>query len=80
MKHELWVDPDGLDTFCLAEAEGDAARALLPEESSLEWTVEAASPFEAMTKYYEYRGYGTYTTDFPGEDNKPYESPDPHDL
>jgi hypothetical protein len=70
--HELWVDPDGLDLFCIAGADGDGARSLLPAGSKLEWTVEAASHFEAMTKYYEYRGYGAYTTDFPDEDKKPY--------
>lgn len=62
-QHELWVDPDGLDTFCLAGRAGDAARALLPAGSKLEWTVEAGSHFEAMTNYYEHRGWGEYTTD-----------------
>jgi len=73
MKHELWVDPEGLDTFCLAGADGNAARSLLPNGSRLEWTVDAGSSFEAMTLYYEYRGYGIYTTDFPDVDKRPYE-------
>lgn len=72
MKHELWVDPDGLDTFCRAGPHGDEARSLLPEGSKLEWVVDASSHFEAMTKYYEYRGYGVYTTEYLELDKKPY--------
>jgi hypothetical protein len=52
MKHELWVDPQGLDTFCFAGVQGEAARALLSQGSTLEWTVEACCHFEAVTKYY----------------------------
>jgi len=70
--HELWVDEDGLDTFCLAGSEGDEARSFLTEKANLVWTVEAESHFEAMTKYYEYRGYGQYTTEFE-QDHLPYE-------
>ena len=72
MLHELWVDPDGLDMFCLAGPEGDAARNLLAENSKLEWTVNALSHFDAMTKYHEYRGYGEYRTDFEDQDKKQY--------
>lgn len=72
MLHELWVEPDGLDTFFLAGPEGDAARALLPSNSRLEWTVDAKSPFEAMTMYYRFRDWGVYTTSFPEIDMIPY--------
>jgi len=72
MLHELWVDPEGLDTYCHAGPGGDAARALLPPNSKLETTIEAGSHFEAMTKYYEYRGYGRYETRFPEIDKLPY--------
>ena len=72
MKLELWVDSEGLDTFCAADDQGDGARALLPPGSKVEWTVEANSHFDAMTKYYEYRGYGKYTTEFPELDKTPY--------
>jgi hypothetical protein len=72
MKHELWVDPEGLDTFCLAGPKGDAARGLLPAGATLEWTVEAPSHFDAMTRYYAYRGHGRYTTDYPEIDMQPY--------
>lgn len=72
MLHELWVDPDGLDTFCLAGSEGDAARGLLPPNLRLEWTVDAKSHFEAVTIYYRFRDRGVYTTDFPELDMIPY--------
>jgi hypothetical protein len=63
--HELWEEPEGdyPYTFCLAGSRGDAARALLSSAARRTWTVEAASHFEAMTKYYEHQEWGTYTTD-----------------
>ncbi len=72
MLHELWVDADGLDTFCLAGPRGDHARTALHRPARQPWTVEALSHFEAMTAYYRYRGRGTYTTDFPDEDRRLY--------
>lgn len=72
MLHELWDDePEtesfgGSQLFCLAGPEGDGARALLAPGATLVWTVEAGSHFEAMTLYYEYQGWGTYTTDWEG--------------
>lgn len=72
MLHELWLDPDGLDTFCLAGPEGNAARSLLAPNSRLEWTVNALSHFEAMTLYYRFRDLGVYMTDFPEQDMTPY--------
>ena len=67
MLHELWSDPDhatgGEFLFCLAAPQGDQARGLLSPRARLVWTVEGASHFEAMTLYYEYQGWGTYTTD-----------------
>ena len=70
--HELWIDADGLETFCLAGENGDGARALLSPGAKLVWTVEAGSYFEAMTKYYEHMGWGVYTTEHEW-DFKPYE-------
>jgi hypothetical protein len=65
--HELWSDPDpesgGEFLFCHAGSRGDQARGLLSPRARLVWTVEAASHFEAMTLYYEYQRWGTYTTD-----------------
>ena len=39
------------------------------------WTIDAPSHFEAMTKYYEYRGRGAYTSEFEELDRKPYPTP-----
>ncbi len=63
LKHELWEDPEGLNTFCLAGPDGAGARGLLPAGSKLIWTVDAGSCFEAMTRYYTQMGWGEYTTD-----------------
>ncbi|KPH91296.1 hypothetical protein AMS58_21110 [Pseudoalteromonas porphyrae] len=72
MKHELWMDEEGLGTFCLSGAHGDDARKLLEPNSKLVWSCEAESHFEAMTKYYKYMGWGKYTTDYPEHDKKTY--------
>lgn len=72
MKHELWIESEDEQTFCLAGRHGDVARRLLEPGAKLVWTCEASSHFEAMTKYYEYMGWGPYTTDYPEEDKKTY--------
>ncbi|WP_133406750.1 hypothetical protein [Parashewanella tropica] len=72
MRHELWVEPDGLDTFCLSGEHGDDARDLLEPGSKLVWTCKANSHFEAMTKYYKFRDWGEYHTDYPEHDKKTY--------
>lgn len=72
MLHELWIENDNEQTFCLAGPRGENARKLLMPEARLAWTVEASSHFEAMTKYYAYMGWGEYTTDFPEHDKKTY--------
>ncbi|MEH8018573.1 hypothetical protein MN202_15120 [Rheinheimera muenzenbergensis] len=41
MKHELWMDEEGLGTFCLAGERGDDARALLEPGSKLVWSCDA---------------------------------------
>jgi hypothetical protein len=61
--HELWVESDQEQTFCLAGPMGDDARSLLALGSRMVWTVEAESHFDAMTKYYEYMGWGEYTSE-----------------
>ena len=71
MLHQLWDHSDG-QTFCLAGPHGDDARALLPADAHVVWTVEAKSHFEAMSLYYAHMGWGEYTTDFPDIDNKTY--------
>ena len=70
--HELWIESDQEQTFCLAGPKGDRARALLLPGAKLTWTVEASSHFEAMTKYYQHMDWGAYTTEHE-EDYKPYE-------
>lgn len=69
--HELWEDPEGLDTFVLSGPSGNKARAPLSEGSRLVWSVEAGSHYEAMTKYYAFRGWGSYTTEHEW-DHQPY--------
>ena len=63
LKHELWIDPDGLETFCLSGPMGNEVRRLLPTGSKMVWTVEAGSHFEAMSEYYHHIGLGEYKTD-----------------
>jgi hypothetical protein len=69
--HELWLEEDNEQTFCLAGPMGDSARALLSPNAKLVWTVEAGSHFEAMTKYYKYMNLGLYKTN-QDWDKKPY--------
>ncbi len=70
--HELWIESDQEQTFCLAGSKGDRARALLSPGAKLVWTVEAGSHFEVMTKYYEHMGWGVYKTDHES-DYEPYD-------
>ncbi len=71
--HEHWIDDsDGGHMFCLAGPAGDDARASLQGDAKLVWTCEAESAFEAMTKYYEHQGWGTYTSDYEELDRRPY--------
>jgi hypothetical protein len=72
MLHELWIESETEQTFCLAGPAGSAARALLLPGARCVWTVEASSHFEAMCKYYEYMGWGEYKSDFPELDKRPY--------
>ena len=64
--HELWEyteDGMALCSFCYAGPKGDGARAMLPSDAKLVWTVWAGSYFEAMTLYWQRQGWGKYTTD-----------------
>jgi hypothetical protein len=67
LKHELWKDIGGEQyseyTFCLSGPRGDDARRSLSPHAKLIWTVEADSHFAAITAYYEFMGWGIYTTD-----------------
>ncbi|WP_296263655.1 hypothetical protein [Pseudomonas sp. UBA6562] len=72
MNHELWQEPDGCQTFCLAGTRGERARALMQPRAKLIWEVEAESYFEAMTLYYAHMQWGEYLSDFPEQDMIPY--------
>ena len=72
MKHELWIEDESCQTFCLAGPHGDSARSLLEPDAKLVWSCEASSHFEAVTKYYEYMEWGPYKSDFLDEDKKTY--------
>ena len=67
LKLELWKDIGGEKyseyTFCLAGTRGNDARSSLSPDAKLIWTVEADSHFAAMTAYYKFMDWGTYTTD-----------------
>lgn len=71
MKHELWKEDEGRQTFCFAGSMGNSARSLMDSNAQLIWTVEAGSHFEAMTKYYEFMNWGEYKTEF-DQDKMPY--------
>jgi len=72
MKHELWIEEDESQTFCLAGPHGESARGLLGRSAKLIWTCDAESYFEAMQKYYAYMGWGEYKSDFPAQDKETY--------
>lgn len=71
LRHEVWLDPEGLPGMCLAGPMGDGLRALLEPGSRLVATIEGSSHFDAMTKYYAMMGWGAYATEFQ-EDYSPY--------
>jgi hypothetical protein len=62
--HELCVNGEGEQTFCLLGPRGEDVRRIVGPTARLVWTVEALSHFDAMTKYYEHMGSGKYTTDY----------------
>jgi hypothetical protein len=64
MIHVVWVDSAGLPELCLAGPMGDDQRALMDIGARLIATIEAASHFEAMTKYNRLLDREAYTTDF----------------
>jgi hypothetical protein len=63
LKHEVWIDPEGLTGVCLAGKMGDAARSLYKPGSRPLTTIEASSHFDVMTKYYAMMGWGEYSTE-----------------
>ena len=71
LKHELWIESEQEQTFCLVGPMGDKARSLLLQDAQLVLTVEAESHFEAMTSYYAFMGWGIYESDHDW-DRQPY--------
>ena len=71
-KHEVWEDPEGLTTLCLADERGDDCRNLLEPGSKLIHSFYAESHYAAMTIYYKFMDWGVYTTEFE-VDKEPYE-------
>ena len=65
--HELWLTPDEdgeLLPSCIAFGpSGNVARNLLESGSYCVWMFWANSHVEAMQTYYDYLGFGKYTTD-----------------
>lgn len=72
VKHEVWEDMEGFTTLCLADERGNDCRNLLEPGSKLIHVLYANSHYEAMTIYYEFMKWGTYTTEFE-IDRQPYE-------
>jgi len=72
VKHEVWEDPEGLTTLCLADERGDDCRKLLEPDSKLIHTFYANSNYDAMTIYYKFMDWGTYITEFEA-DKEPYD-------
>ncbi len=73
VKHEVWQDHEGLTTLCLADERGNDCRKLLEPGSKLIHEFYANSHFDAMTIYYKFMDWGTYTTEFE-IDKQPYDN------
>ena len=65
--HEIWIDPDEdgqtQETLVLAGQDGDGARRLMGTRAELITTYAAGSHYEAMTIYYRFWDWGTYSTE-----------------
>ena len=72
MKHELWVESQDEQTFCLAGKHGEYALRSLGPNARLAWACEASSHFEAMTMYFECMGWGEYQSEYPEQDKRTY--------
>jgi len=68
---EIWQEPNGYTSLIYSGEMGDDARQLLANGSKLIKTIFAKSHFEAMTIYYEFMGWGKYTTIYE-RDKQPY--------
>jgi hypothetical protein len=76
IKHEVWINNQGLTTLCRGDKRRDECRRLAQEEDSkIIHAFYANSHFEAMTLYYQFMGWGEYTTTFES-DELPYDKLD----
>jgi hypothetical protein len=60
IKHQVWINSEGLTGVCFASSKGDDYRKLMEKNSRLIHTFYASSHFEAMTVYYAYMNWGKY--------------------
>jgi hypothetical protein len=72
IKHEVWLDKEGLTCLCLSDERGNDAREMLGEGRQFIHSFYASSHFEAMTIYYQYMDWGEYKTIFE-IDKEPYD-------
>jgi hypothetical protein len=75
MKHfELWQSSgDSIaTTVCTVGPLGDQCRAMLESDAKLIWHFEGHSHLDTMQRYYDYMGFGTYTSEWPELDSEPY--------
>jgi hypothetical protein len=71
---ELWQSKgDAIaTTVCEVGPSGDQCRAMLEPVAELIWRFEGHFHLDTIQRYYEYMGFGTYTSDFPDLDCEPY--------
>ncbi len=71
IRHDVWVDEEGLTTLCYAGNLGGESRSTLQGGERLLYSFFANSHYEAMTKYYQFMKWGVYVSEFE-EDKLPY--------
>jgi hypothetical protein len=64
IKHDIWQDTEGLTSLCYSGKLGAESRSILEPGSKILHSFYANTHFEAMTKYYEFMGWGKYTSGF----------------
>ena len=64
IKHDIWEDPEGLTMLCFSDELGAESRTLLEPNSRIIHSFYADSHFDAMTKYYQFMGWGVYETEY----------------
>ena len=64
IKHDIWVNLEGLSMLCFSGDLGNESRELLEPNSKIIHSFFAESHFEAMTIYYHYMDLGSYESEF----------------